>query len=94
MPTRTVAVRNPHFMTYKGKKVYHIFRRDDADAGVLRMYAFTFDPINGSDDDIDGTITFDVRKLSTWKYNTVALDDAAVKKAIKEAIAKGEIGNA
>ena len=92
MPYRSVLVKPPVFMTYKGTKVYHIFRRDDADSGVLRSYFYTFDPVNGSDDEIDGKVTFDVRDLSTWFPSKVFLEEKAVKKSIREAIIKGEIG--
>jgi len=54
-------------MRHRGTKVFHIFRRDDADSGVLRQYTYTLDPINGSDEETDGVVTFDVRNLSTWQ---------------------------
>ena len=53
-------------MRHKGVRVYHIYRHDDADSGVLRTHVFTFDPLDGSDDEVDGEVTFDVRDLSTW----------------------------
>ena len=67
MPFRSIAVKAPLFMRHKGLRIYHIYRRDDADSGVLRQYAYTFDPVDGSDDLTDGHVTFDVRNLSTWK---------------------------
>jgi hypothetical protein len=67
MPYRTINVKAPLFMTHKAVKVYHVFRHDDATAGDLRTYAYTLDPFAGSDDDRDGKVTFDVRKLSTWQ---------------------------
>ena len=67
MPYRTIPVKAPLFMTHRGIKVYHIYRRDDADSGVLRQYAYTFDPVDGGDDQCDGKVNFDVRDLSTWQ---------------------------
>ena len=66
MPYRTIQVKAPLFMTHRGTRIYHIYRHDDADSGVLREYSFTFDPIEGSDDQNDGIVNFDVRDLSTW----------------------------
>lgn len=65
MPYRTIQVKAPLFMTYKGAKVYRIFKNDDAD-GAIRQYSFTLDPIEGGDDMNDGVVNFDVRNLSTW----------------------------
>ena len=67
MPYRSVSVKAPLFMRHGGTKVYHVYRHDDADSGVLRQYAYTLDPVDGSDDDQDGKVTFDVRELSTWR---------------------------
>ena len=67
MPYRSIRVKAPLFMRHKGSKVYHIFKHDDADAGDLRTYTYTLDPFEGSDDDRDGKVTFDVRNLSTWQ---------------------------
>ena len=67
MPYRSIPVKPPLFMTRKGVRIYHVYRHDDADGGVLRQYAYTLDPVNGSDDETDGKVTFDVRKLSTWQ---------------------------
>jgi hypothetical protein len=65
MPYRTIQVKAPLFMRHKGAKVYRIFKNDDAD-GDIRQYSFTFDPIEGGDDQNDGIVNFDVRDLSTW----------------------------
>ena len=67
MPYRSIAVKAPLFMKHKGNNIYHVYRRDDADSGVLRQYAYTLDPVNGSDDETDGKVTFDARDLPTWK---------------------------
>ena len=67
MPYRSIPVKPPLFMTHRGTRVYHVFRHDDADSGVLRQYAYTLDPVNGGDDETDGVVTFDVRDLSTWQ---------------------------
>ena len=66
MPYRTIPVKAPLFMTHRGTKVYHIFKYDDAD-DAPRRYSFTFDPVEGGDDQNDGVVNFDVRDLSTWK---------------------------
>jgi len=66
MPYIIIQTKAPVFMRYKGRTVYRIYRHDDADSGVFRTHTYTFDPIEGSDACVDGTITFDVRDLSTW----------------------------
>jgi hypothetical protein len=90
MPYRTIQVKAPLFMTHRGVKVYHVFKNDDADAGVLRDHAFTFDPIEGGDDMNDGVVNFDVRDLSTFDKGGPQ-DAKAIKKAIRAALDKGEI---
>ena len=96
MPHRTVRVKAPLFMTHKGIRVYHVFKHDDAGAGDLRTYAYTLDPVEGSDDDQDGKDTFDVRKLSTWKAPVDRMngrvEGKAIKSAIRAALDKGEVG--
>ena len=67
MPYRTIAVKAPLFMSHKGVRVYRVYRRDDADSGVLRQYVYTLDPVGGSDDQVDGQVTFDVCDLSRWR---------------------------
>ncbi len=66
MPYKMVRVKAPLFMRHKGVRVYHVYRHDDADGGVLRQFTFTLDPIDGSDELSDGKVTFDVCSLSTW----------------------------
>lgn len=84
MPHRTIQAKAPLFMRHEGVKVYHVYRHDDA---------YTFDPVNGSDDRTDGAVTFDVRDLSTFDKGGPQ-DEAAIKKAIRAALDKGEIGPA
>lgn len=91
MPYRTIQVKAPLFMRHKGVKVYRVFKNDDADAGVLRDYAFTFDPIEGGDDMNDGIVNFDVRDLSSFDKGGTQ-DEKAIKEAIRAALDKGEIG--
>jgi hypothetical protein len=91
MPYRTIQARAPLFMTHKGIKVYHVFKDDDADAGVLRDFSFTFDPVEGGDNLTDGKVTFDVRDLSTFDKGGPQ-DVRAIKKAIRTALDNGEIG--
>jgi len=90
MPYRMIHVRAPLFMRHKGVKVYHVFKNDDADAGVLRQFAFTFNPIEGGDDMNDGIVNFDVRDLTTFD-KTAPHDGKSIKAAIRAALDKGEI---
>lgn len=78
-------------MRHKGTTVYNIYRHDDADAGVLRQLAFTFDPVEGGDDHNDGVVNFDVRDLSTFDKQGPQ-DDEHIKQAIRLALDKAEIG--
>ena len=78
-------------MRHKGVKVHHVFKNDDADAGVLRDYAFTFDPTEGGDDHNEGIVNFYVRDLSTFD-KAAPHNEKNVKKAIRAALDKGEIG--
>ena len=91
MPYRTIQVKAPLFMRHKGTKVHHVFKNDDADAGDLRTYAYTFDPIEGGDDQNDGVVNFDVRDLSTFDKNGPQ-DEKSIKKAIRAALDEGEVG--
>jgi hypothetical protein len=57
MAYTTKQTKAPRFMTYKGVKIYHLYRHDDATQGDLRIYIYHTNPY-GSEDD-DGA--FDVR---------------------------------
>lgn len=92
MPYRTIQVKAPLFMRHKGVKVYRVFKDDDADAGVLRQYAFTFDPVEGGDHMNDGVVNFDVRDLSAFDKKGPQ-DEETIKRAIRKALDRGEIGN-
>ena len=92
MPYRTIQVKAPLFMRHGNTKVYHIFKNDDAD-GVLRQHSFTFDPVEGGDDMNDGIVNFDVRELTTFD-KSVPYDEKSIRKAIRAALDKGEIGPA
>jgi len=89
MPYRTVRVRAPLFMTHKGARVYRVFKHDDAD-GDVRQYAYTFDPLDGGDDQDDGIVNFDARDLTTFD-KAAAHDEKHIKAAIRAALDKGEI---
>lgn len=67
MPYLQTQVAAPLFMEHAAAKVYQVYRYDDANSGRIRRYTYTLDPFDGSDDETDGIITFDVRMLSTWQ---------------------------
>ena len=90
MPFVTRQVKAPVFMRYPmGKRkvrIYHVYRRNDADSGVLRNYSFATHPYDG-DDDVKNDVTFDVRDLSTWQtpdyppyMSNVRADPVALRK--------------
>jgi hypothetical protein len=86
MPIKNITVKNPKLLSFRGITAYHTYRNDDAD-DCLRDFWYTQDPWSNE-------TRFDVRTLSTCRSPGISADQDGVarhKRAIREAIAKGEI---
>ena len=87
MPYKSVWVNPEKLLTRKGITVYHSYKYDEVDHG-RRTYEFVLEVLDGEEDG-----SFDVRDLSTAKYNPAVANGklSAIKKAIRAAIDKGEL---
>ncbi len=74
------------FLTYRGVKIYHIYRNDQEDQGV-RAYWYCTDPLGGGDGYSEFNV--DVRTLPGYSKGLESTGDGHIKRVLRDAIKAG-----